>query len=121
MCAGHEDGSPVWQIRGVRNTVALGSSANPAILQLIKRFGLSRRLIVGADDGFSIRCRSVLIFCSVDDTYENMLGQGLNRGRACTLSRLDDVGVGLRLRARFANLADEDVNPTKGDPVPVFD
>ena len=56
----------------------------------------------------------------MDDTYENIPWYGLNRGRACTLSRLDDVGEGVRLRARFADLADEDVNPTKGDPVPVF-
>ena len=57
----------------------------------------------------------------MDDSYENMLCYGLNRRRACMLSCLDDVGAGVRLRARFANLADEDVNPTKGDPVPVFD
>ena len=57
----------------------------------------------------------------MDDTYKNMPCCGLNRGRACTLSRLDDVGAGVRLRARFADLADEDVNPTKGDLVPVFD
>ena len=35
--------------------------------------------------------------------------------------RLDDVGAGVRLGGRFADLADEDVNPTKGDPIPVFD
>ena len=64
---------------------------------------------------------SILIFHSTDDTYENMPCCELNRGRACTLSRLDDVGAGVRLRARFTDLADEDVNPTKGDPVPIFD
>ena len=37
------------------------------------------------------------------------------------LSRLDDVGAGVRLRARFADLADEDVNSAEGDPVPVLD
>ena len=56
----------------------------------------------------------------MDDTYEDMPCCGLNLGRACTLSRLDDVGAGVRLRARFVDLADEDVNPAKGDLVPVF-
>ena len=56
----------------------------------------------------------------MDDTYENMPCCGLNRGRACLLSRLDDVGGGVRLRARFANLADEDVNSTEGDPVHIL-
>ena len=40
MCTGHEDSGPVWQIRGVRNTVALGTSTNPAILQLVQELGL---------------------------------------------------------------------------------
>ena len=121
LCDGHEVGGPVWQIRGIRNTVALGSPTNPAILQLIERFGLSRRLVVGADNGFYIGCRSVLVFRPMDDAYEDMLCHGPNRRRACMLGRLDDVGADVRLRGRFANLADEDVNPTKGDPVPVFD
>ena len=56
----------------------------------------------------------------MDDTYENMPRCGLNRGRVCTLNRLDGVGAGVRLRARFADLADEDVNAAKGDPVPIF-
>ena len=56
----------------------------------------------------------------MDETYEDMLYDGLSLYRACTLSRLDDVSAGVRLRARFADLADEDVNPTKGDSVPVF-
>ena len=55
----------------------------------------------------------------MDYTHEDMLYGGLNLGRACTLSHLDDVGVDVRLRARFANLVDEDVNSTKGDPVPI--
>ena len=57
----------------------------------------------------------------MDGTYEDMPCCGLNQGRACTLSRLDDVGAGVRLRTRFANFSDEDVDPTKGDPVPVLD
>ena len=57
----------------------------------------------------------------MDESYERMLHGGLNPGRACTLSRLDEVGVDVWLRARFADLADEDVNPTKGDPMLVFD
>ena len=120
MCAGHEDGGPVWQIRGIWNTVALESSINSAVLQLIKRFGLSRRLVVRTDHGLSIGHRPILVSRSMDDTYENMPCCGLNLGRACTLSRLDDVGAGVRLRALFADLADEDVNPAKGEPVSVF-
>ena len=57
----------------------------------------------------------------MDDTFQNMPCCRLNQGRACTLSRLDDIGAGVQLRARFVDLADEDVNPTKGDLVPVFD
>ena len=57
----------------------------------------------------------------MDDTYENMPCCGLNLGRACTLSCLDNVDAGVQLRARFADLADEDMNPTKGDPLPIFD
>ena len=53
----------------------------------------------------------------MDDTYEDMLYGGLNLGRACTLSRLDDVGADVRLRAWFADLADEDVDSAEGDPV----
>ena len=57
----------------------------------------------------------------MDDTYENMSCLGLNRRRTCMPSRFDDVGADVWLRGRFADLADEDVNPTKGDLVPVFD
>ena len=57
----------------------------------------------------------------MDDTYENMPWCRLNRGRACTLSRLDDVGADVWLRAWFADLANEDVYSAKGDPVPVLD
>ena len=56
----------------------------------------------------------------MDATNKGMLHSGLNLGGSCTLSHLDDVGVDVRLRARFANLADEDVDSAKGDPVPVL-
>ena len=121
MCTGHEDSDPVWQIEGVWNTVAIETSANPAVLQLIKRFGLSRRLIIRTDHGLSIGHRPILVSRFMDDTYENMPCCWLNRDRACTLSRLDDVSACVQLRARFADLADEDVNSLKGDPIPVLD
>ena len=118
LCAGHEDGSPVWQIRGIRNTVALGSSINPSILQLIERFGFSGRLVVGAENGLSIGCRSILILRSVDDSNEGTLHGRFSLGRSRTLSRFDEVGADVRLRPRLTDLADENVYATKGDPVP---
>ena len=57
----------------------------------------------------------------MDESYERTLHGGLNPGRACTLSRLDEVGADVRLRARFADLADVDVNSSEGDPIPVLD
>ena len=57
----------------------------------------------------------------MDDTYENMLCHGLNRRRTCTPSHFDDVGADVRRSGQFTDLADEDVNPTEGDPVPVLD
>ena len=56
----------------------------------------------------------------MNDTYEDMPYCGLNLGRACTLSRLDEVGADVWLRARFADLADEDMNSTDGGLVPVL-
>ena len=50
-----------------------------------------------------------------------MLCSGLNLSGSRTLSRLNDVGAGVRLRARFADLADEGVDSAEGDPVPVLD
>ena len=50
----------------------------------------------------------------MDETNKGTLHGGLNLGGSSTLSRLDDVGAGVRLRARFADLADEDVIPAKG-------
>ena len=57
----------------------------------------------------------------MDESYERTLHGRLNPGRTCTLSRFDEVGGDVRLRAWFANLADEDMNSAKGDPVPVLD
>ena len=51
---------------------------------------------------------------------EDMPYDGLSPGGSCTLSRLDDVGADVRLRARLADLADEDVDSAKGDPLPVL-
>ena len=51
---------------------------------------------------------------------EDMPYGGLSPGGLCTLSRLDDVGAYVQLRARLANLADEDVNSAEGDLVPVL-
>ena len=56
----------------------------------------------------------------MDATDKGMLHSGLSLGGSCTLSRLDDVGAGVRLRARFADLADENMNSAEGDPVPVL-
>ena len=49
-----------------------------------------------------------------------MLHGRFNPGGSRTLSRLDEVGADVRLRARFTDLANENVNATKGDPVPVL-
>ena len=77
-CAGHEDGGPVWQTGGIRNTVALGSSLNPAVVQLVERFGFSGRLVITADYVFSIGDQFLLVTRTVDDTHENMPGLRLN-------------------------------------------
>ena len=57
----------------------------------------------------------------MDTSYERTLHGGLNPGRTRTLSRLDEVGAGVRLRARFTDLANEDMNSAEGNPVPVLD
>ena len=57
----------------------------------------------------------------MDTSYERTLHGGLNPGWTRTLSRLDEVGADVRLRARFADLADEDMNSAEEDPVPVLD
>ena len=50
-----------------------------------------------------------------------MLHDKLNTGGPCTLSRFDNVGVDVRLRARLTDPADEDMNFAEGDPVPILD
>ena len=52
---------------------------------------------------------------------QGTLHDRLDPGRSCTLNRFDEVGADVRLRARFADLANENVYATKGDPVPVLD
>ena len=56
----------------------------------------------------------------MDDTYEGTVYGGLNLGGSCTLSRLNDVGADVRLRARFADIANENMYSAKGDPLPVL-
>ena len=65
--------------------------------------------------------RSFRKFSSMDATHEGMLHGGLSPGGSPTLSRLDDVSADVRLRARLADLADENVYATEGDPVPILD
>ena len=57
----------------------------------------------------------------MDTSYERMLHGGLNPGRTRTLSRLDEVGADVRLKAWFADLAEEDMNSAKGDPLSILD
>ena len=57
----------------------------------------------------------------MDTSHERTIHGGPNPGGSHTLSRLDDVGADVRLRARFADLADEDMNSAEGDPIPVLD
>ena len=56
----------------------------------------------------------------MDESHDGTIHRGLNPGGSCTLSRLDDVGADVRLRARLADPADEDVDSIEGDPVPVL-
>ena len=53
----------------------------------------------------------------MDASHEGTLHGRLSPGRSRTLSRLDDVGVDVRLRVRLADLADEDLDSTEVDPV----
>ena len=57
----------------------------------------------------------------MDDSHEGTLHGWLNPGGSRTLSRFDDVGADVRLRARLADLANEDVDAAEGDPVSVLD
>ena len=56
----------------------------------------------------------------MDASHESMLQSRQSPGGSRTLSRLDDVGADVRLRARLADLADEDVDSAEGDPIPVL-
>ena len=56
----------------------------------------------------------------MDDSHEGTLHGRFNPGRSRTLSRFDEVGADIQLRARFSDLADENMYATKGDPVPVL-
>ena len=56
----------------------------------------------------------------MDASHESMLQGRQSLGGSRTLSRLDEVGVDVRLRARLADLADEDVNSAKGDLIAVL-
>ena len=57
----------------------------------------------------------------MDDSHEGTLHDRLDPGRSRTLSCFDEVGADVRLGARFADLANENVYAAKGDPVPVLD
>ena len=54
----------------------------------------------------------------MDDSHEGTLHGRFNPGESRMLSRLDEVGADVRLRARFTDLANENVNATKGDRYP---
>ena len=56
----------------------------------------------------------------MDAFDEGTLHSRQSPGGSRTLSRLDEVGADVRLRARLANPADEDVDSAEGDPVPVL-
>ena len=53
-------------------------------------------------------------------SHEGMLHSRRSPGRSRTLSHLDNVGADVRLWARLAELADEDVDSAEGEPVPVL-
>ena len=67
------------------------------------------------------RHRSFFNFRPMDETNKGTSHGGLNPGGSCTLSRFDDVGADVRLRARFTDLANEDMDSAEGDTVPVLD
>ena len=56
----------------------------------------------------------------MDASHESTLQGRQSPGGSPTLSRLDEVGADVQLSARLVDLADEDVDSTKGDPVPVL-
>ena len=57
----------------------------------------------------------------MDATYEGTPYGRLSPGGCHTLSRFDEVGADVRLRAWLADPTDEDVDSAEGDPVPVLD
>ena len=57
----------------------------------------------------------------MDASHESTLQGKQSPGGSRALSRLDEVGAEVRLRARLANLANENVDSAEGDPVPVLD
>ena len=57
----------------------------------------------------------------MDASHESTLQGGQSPGGSRTLSRLDEVGADVRLRARLTDLANENVDSAEGDPVPVLD
>ena len=57
----------------------------------------------------------------MDAAHKDTLHAGLSSGGFRTLSRLDEVGADVRLRARRTDPADEEVDSAEGDPVPVLD
>ena len=56
----------------------------------------------------------------MDAIHEGTPHDGLSPGGSHTLSRLNEVGADVRLRARLADPADENVDSAEGDPVPVL-
>ena len=56
----------------------------------------------------------------MDASHESTLQGRQSLGGSRTLSRLDEVGAEVRLRARLANLANENMDSAEGDPVPVL-
>ena len=54
----------------------------------------------------------------MDASHEGMLQGGLSPGRSRTLSRLDDVGADVPLRAQLIDITDEDVDSAEGERVP---
>ena len=56
----------------------------------------------------------------MDASHKSMLQGRRGPGGSCALSRLDEIGAEIRLRARLTNLANENMNSAEGDPVSVL-
>ena len=105
---------------GVRNTVAIGTAPKPSVLQLIHGIGFAcGRLTIRVDCRLTPRHRAFQ-FSPMDASNKGTLHGGLNPDGSRMLSHLDDFSADVRLSARFADLADEDMDSTEGDPVPVL-